>query len=170
MPVDLTWQDWGKKGTLCRHCKLEGVYDQYFYSLYQHRRQRKVELVRGYDAAGHASSDAGAAAGNTGEAFLEDAPLPRLLQALIGWISSQAVLPPSSSTGTGGAGVADGGASRGLWASLCDEATREHEAMGLLKREMRAARSLWSAHFDLLSQVRMPSAPPIIRRATCSAD
>ena len=42
----------------------------------------KVEIVPSHNLAGQFASDAGAAAGNTGEAFLEDGPQLRLIHAL----------------------------------------------------------------------------------------
>ena len=60
----------------------------------------------------------------------------RALGALAGWLSGQA----SQAAG-------------GVWASLAAESTRELDLLALLKREVRVSRALWSAHFDLLSQL-----------------
>ena len=127
-------QDWGKQGALCAHCKREARYDAYFYCLYSHRRQRRVAIT---DARA-AGQEAGAAAGNTGEAFKEEAPLLRLLTVLVGWLSTQATQP---------------GGSSGAWAAWASEGRRELELLGALKREIVACRALWVAHFDLLSQL-----------------
>jgi hypothetical protein len=160
-------QDWGKKGAVCAHCHLEGHYDAFFYTLFSHRRQRKVEIVPSHNLAGQFASDAGAAAGNTGEAFLEDGPLLRLIHALTSWIGSQAALAshvptPAAAAAVGAAsGAASGaamaagagGAGAALWTALSEEAAHEHELIVHLKRELRASRILWVAHFDLLSQL-----------------
>jgi len=150
--------DWGKEGALCAHCKREGLYDAYFYSLFTHRRQRQVEVaaVRGgiADSAADPSRDAGAMRGNVGEAFLEDAPLLRLLSALSGWLNSQAAAEAAGAAAAqaaGGGGGAGGGGSS--LRALCAEASRELELLAALKREIKACRALWSAHFDLLSQL-----------------
>ena len=130
--------DWGKKGAECAHCAREDVYDAYFYQLYTHRRQRKVELAKVSGGIADTAADdpgAGAMRGNVGEAFLEDSALLRLLGALGAWLASQAAV------------------SGGVWEALAAEASREVEVLGLLKREIRACRALWSSHFDLLSQL-----------------
>ena len=137
--------DWGKRGPLCAHCKLEATHDEYFYSLYSHRRQRRVELVQQHARLSgqvRAADDAGAAAGNVGEAFLEDSPLVRLLHALIAWAMSQA----AAESGRGAGEV-------GLWMIIMEGAARERETIRMLKREIRQCREVWKAHFDLLSQL-----------------
>ena len=156
-------QDWGKKGAVCAHCHLEAHYDAYFYTLFRHRRQRKVEIVPSHNLAGQFASDAGAAAGNTGEAFLEDGPQLHLIHALTSWLGSQAALAsnmpaPAAAEAVGAASGAlmaagAGGAGAALWTALSEEATRENELIAHLKRELRASRALWVAHFDLLSQL-----------------
>ena len=130
--------DWGKTGAVCAHCKREARYDAYFYTLFSHRRQRKVELLQG----GASRDDAGAAAGNVGEAFLEDAPLVRLLNSVIGWLCAHGASIGASSS-----------ARAHVWAELAADAARERDTLRLLKREIRACRALWAAHFDLLSQL-----------------
>ena len=130
--------DWGKTGAVCAHCKREARYDAYFYTLFSHRRQRKVELLQG----GASRDDAGAAAGNVGEAFLEDAPLVRLLNSVIGWLCAHGASIGASSS-----------ARAHVWAELAADAARERDTVRLLKREIRACRALWAAHFDLLSQL-----------------
>ena len=123
----------------------------------------KVEIVPSHNLAGQFASDAGAAAGNTGEAFLEDGPQLRLIHALTSWLGSQAALAsnmpaPAAAEAVGAASGAlmaagAGGAGAALWTALSEEATREHELIAHLKRELRASRALWVAHFDLLSQL-----------------
>lgn len=123
-------RDWGKRGAECMHCKLETLYTVREAALFSYRRQRKVAEV----ALGPID-DAGAAASNMGEAFMEEAPAIVLVKVLTRWVS-------------GLARPAFGGSER-----LHELAAQQSEEFALLKRELRSCRALWSAHFDLLSQL-----------------
>ena len=154
--------DWGKEGALCAHCKREGLYDAYFYSLFTHRRQRHVQLAQVRGIADSAADDPGAGAqrGNQGEAFLEDAPLLRLLATLPAWIGAQASASHASLASGGGSG--GGGAGGGFWAGLAADAARELELLKLLKSEIKTCRAVRRPPIE-------PQLPPPLLPSTSAA-
>ena len=86
-------------------------------------------------ALGAAHDDAGAARANVGDAFREDAPAVSLLCAAARWVVAQDPLAE--------------------WPGepLIAMAHCELDGVAALQKELKVCRALWSAHFDLLSQV-----------------
>ena len=92
-------------------------------------------------AASALAGDAGANAANTDRAFREDAHAVAVLKVLaraIGSVGAQLINSPHLAA---------------IHEALQAHLAAELEVLGLLGRELRCARQLWMAHFDLLSQL-----------------
>ncbi|KAL1518983.1 hypothetical protein AB1Y20_003252 [Prymnesium parvum] len=124
--------DWMKVGPECRHCKLERVYEEREKYFFSYRRQRKVSEATLQARPG---DDAGAAASNVGDAFMEECSGLVMLRSIARWTLMVAR----------DEGLHDKG--------LQQLAAVELDELPLLKRELRVCRDLWMSYFNLLSQL-----------------